>query len=50
MFAAWGPCWPLGDRRLCAAIVDRLAFGGNMIEIGTDRIGTRHCAVPACRC
>jgi hypothetical protein len=24
------------DARLCAAIVDRLTFGGNIIEIGTD--------------
>jgi DNA replication protein DnaC len=24
------------DRRLCAAIVDRLTFGGNIIETGTD--------------
>lgn len=24
------------DPRLCAAIVDRLAFGGNIIETGTD--------------
>lgn len=24
------------DARLCAAIVDRLTFGGNIIETGTD--------------
>ncbi|MGP4103323.1 ATP-binding protein [Nonomuraea sp. KM90] len=24
------------DSRLCAAIVDRLTFGGNIIETGTD--------------
>ncbi|GAA1501113.1 hypothetical protein GCM10009760_63680 [Kitasatospora kazusensis] len=24
------------DPRLCAAIVDRLTFGGNIIETGTD--------------
>lgn len=24
------------DRRLCAVIVDRLTFGGNIIETGTD--------------
>jgi hypothetical protein len=23
-------------RRLCAALVDRLTFGGNIIEAGTD--------------
>jgi len=26
----------LTDPRLCAAIVDRLTFGGNIIETGTD--------------
>ena len=26
----------LTDPRLCAAIVDRLAFGGNIMETGTD--------------
>ncbi len=25
-----------GQRRVCAAIVDRLTFGGNIIETGTD--------------
>lgn len=24
------------DPRLCAAIIDRLSFGGNIIETGTD--------------
>lgn len=24
------------DPRLCAAIVDRITFGGNIIETGTD--------------
>jgi hypothetical protein len=24
------------DPRLCAAIVDRLTFGGNIVETGTD--------------
>jgi hypothetical protein len=24
------------DPRLCAAIIDRLTFGGNIIETGTD--------------
>jgi hypothetical protein len=33
--------WPAVElvpksRRLCAAIVDRLTFGGNIIETGTD--------------
>lgn len=27
---------PFTDPRLCAAIVDRLTFGGNIIETGTD--------------
>ncbi|WP_405145930.1 ATP-binding protein [Sphaerisporangium sp. NBC_01403] len=42
------PAWPTGhcsvntewasftDPRLCAAIVDRLTFGGNIIETGTE--------------
>ena len=28
--------WGLTFPRLCAAIVDRLTFGGNIIETGTD--------------
>jgi DNA replication protein DnaC len=37
------------DRRLCAAIVDRLTFGGNIIETGTDSYrlaGTRASPLP----
>jgi DNA replication protein DnaC len=30
----WGETFT--DPRLCAAIVDRLTFGGNIIETGTD--------------
>ncbi|GLV88363.1 hypothetical protein Slala03_80520 [Streptomyces lavendulae subsp. lavendulae] len=30
----WTKTFP--DPRLCAAIVDRLAFGGDIIETGTD--------------
>ncbi len=30
--------WP----RLCAAIVDRLTFGGNIIEIGTTSYRLAH--------
>lgn len=30
------PAQTLADPRLCAAIVDRLTFGGNIIETGTD--------------
>jgi hypothetical protein len=33
-FAGWGKTFT--DPRLCAAIVDRLTFGGNIIETGTD--------------
>ncbi|GGU06302.1 hypothetical protein GCM10010256_77940 [Streptomyces coeruleorubidus] len=29
-----GYFWP--GQRLCAAIVDRLTFGGNLIQTGTD--------------
>lgn len=28
--------WTKTDPRLCAAIVDRLTFGGNILETGTD--------------
>lgn len=30
------------DPRLCAAIVDRLTFGGNIIETGTDSYRLAH--------
>lgn len=30
------------DPRLCAAIVDRLTFGGNIIETGTDSFRLAH--------
>ncbi len=33
-FSGWTKT--LTDPRLCAAIVDRLTFGGNIIETGTD--------------
>ena len=33
-FSAWTRTFT--DRRLCVAIVDRLTFGGNIIETGTD--------------
>lgn len=33
-FSGWTKTFT--DPRLCAAIVDRLAFGGNIIETGTD--------------
>jgi DNA replication protein DnaC len=33
-FSAWTKTFT--DPRLCAAIVDRLTFGGNIIETGTD--------------
>lgn len=36
--------WPktFTDPRLCAAIVDRLTFGGNIIETGTDSYRLAH--------
>ncbi|CAM5647720.1 DNA replication protein DnaC OS=Streptomyces griseomycini OX=66895 GN=FHS37_006852 PE=4 SV=1 [Streptomyces griseomycini] len=33
-FSGWTKTFT--DPRLCAAIVDRLTFGGNIIETGTD--------------
>ena len=30
------------DARLCAAIVDRLTFGGNIIDTGTDSSRLAH--------
>ncbi|WP_268240476.1 hypothetical protein [Streptomyces albiflavescens] len=34
--------WDAQDDRLCAAIVDRLTFGGNIIETGTDSYRLAH--------
>jgi hypothetical protein len=39
-FASWTKTFT--DPRLCAAIVDRLAFGGNIIETGTDSYRLAH--------
>lgn len=39
-FADWGRTFT--DPRLCAAIVDRLTFGGNIIETGTDSYRLAH--------
>ena len=36
------PGWAITDPRLCAAIVDRLTFGGNIIETGTDSYRLAH--------
>ncbi len=36
----WGKTF--SDPRLCAAIVDRLTFGGNIIETGTDSYRLAH--------
>lgn len=33
-FSGWTKTFT--DPRLCAAIVDRLTFGGNILETGTD--------------
>ncbi|GAA2522515.1 histidine kinase [Streptomyces longisporus] len=33
-FGGWTKCFT--DPRLCAAVVDRLTFGGNIVETGTD--------------
>ena len=48
-FGGWGKTFT--DPRLCAAIVDRLTFGGNILETGTDsyRLATTaaRAAVPA---
>jgi hypothetical protein len=37
------------DPRLCAAIVDRLTFGGNIIETGTDSYRLAHTRAQALR-
>jgi DNA replication protein DnaC len=39
-FSAWTKTF--SDPRLCAAIVDRLTFGGNIIETGTDSYRLAH--------
>jgi DNA replication protein DnaC len=39
-FAGWGKTFT--DPRLCAAIVDRHTFGGNIIETGTDSYRLTH--------
>lgn len=39
-FSGWTKTFT--DPRLCAAIVDRLTFGGNIIETGTDSFRLAH--------
>ena len=39
-FSGWTKTFT--DPRLCAAIVDRLTFGGNIIETGTDSYRLAH--------
>lgn len=39
-FSGWTKTFT--DPRLCAAIVDRLTFGGNIIETGTDSYRLTH--------
>ena len=39
-FSGWTKAFT--DPRLCAAIVDRLTFGGNIIETGTDSYRLAH--------
>ena len=39
-FSGWTKTFT--DDRLCAAIVDRLTFGGNIIETGTDSYRLAH--------
>jgi DNA replication protein DnaC len=39
-FSTWTKTFT--DPRLCAAIVDRLTFGGNIIETGTDSYRLAH--------
>jgi DNA replication protein DnaC len=39
-FSGWAKTFT--DPRLCAAIVDRLTFGGNIIETGTDSYRLAH--------
>jgi DNA replication protein DnaC len=39
-FSSWTK--PFTDLKLCAAIVDRLTFGGNIIETGSDSYRLAH--------
>ena len=39
-FSGWTKTFT--DPRLCAAIVDRLTFGGNIVETGTDSYRLAH--------
>ena len=39
-FSGWAKTFT--DPRLCAAIVDRLTFGGNIIETGNDSFRLAH--------
>jgi hypothetical protein len=39
-FSSWTKTFT--DPRLCAAVVDRLAFGGNIIETGSDSYRLAH--------
>jgi DNA replication protein DnaC len=39
-FTGWGKTFT--DPRLCTAIVDRLTFGGNVIETGTESYRLTH--------
>ena len=45
-FAGWGKTFT--DPRLCAAIVDRLTFGGNILETGTESYRLAHSRELAC--
>ena len=45
-FASWGKTFT--DPRLCAAIVDRLTFGGNILETGTESYRLAHSRELAC--
>ena len=45
-FADWGKTFT--DPRLCAAIVDRLTFGGNILETGTESYRLAHSRELAC--
>lgn len=46
-FSGWTKTFT--DPRFCAAIIDRLAFGGDIIDTGTYSLPTRHHARPARR-
>ena len=47
-FGSWTKTFT--DPRLCAAIVDRLTFGGNIIETGTDSYRLAHAKAKADHC